>query len=162
MIILVMGVSGSGKTTVGRLLSEDLGWKYFDADDFHSPANVEKMRRGVPLTDADRGPWLESLARLIREKLDAGQPAILACSALKQTYRDKLLIDDRVRLVYLKGDYQTIGARLRDRGNHYMNPKLLTSQFETLEEPTEALELDVKLLPETLVESIKQRLNIQK
>jgi gluconokinase len=99
-----MGVTGSGKTTIGKLLSNDLGWKYFDADNFHSPANVEKMARGIPLTDEDRKPWLSRLREVIAGCLNRNESGVLACSALKKLYRDQLVIDSRVRLVYLRGD----------------------------------------------------------
>src|SRR5919206_643957 len=102
MVVVLMGVAGSGKTTIGRLLADDLGWKFYDADDFHPPANVEKMARGVPLEDADRLPWLEALRDLIRGCLERGEGAVLACSALKESYREYLLVDERVKLVYLK------------------------------------------------------------
>src|SRR3954464_8158269 len=142
MVIILMGVTGSGKTTIGRLLSKQLGWKYADADDFHSAANVEKMRSGIPLNDEDRRPWLETLRQLIRKGLEHDENIVLACSALKESYRDYLVLDDRVHLVYLKGDYETIRKRLNERHGHYMNPKLLDSQFDTLEEPTDALSVD--------------------
>jgi gluconokinase len=158
MIILLMGVAGCGKTTVGKLLSERLDWQFIDGDDFHSPDNVDKMTRGIPLNDADRRPWLEKLRALIEENLRSGRSAILACSALKQSYRDVLLVDERVRLVYLKGSYELIVVRLRDRAGHYMNPALLRSQFETLEEPHEALTVDVELLPEEIAQTIQRKL----
>jgi len=160
MIIVLMGVTGSGKTTTGRKLAKSLGWKYFDADDFHSAANVTKMRSGVPLNDEDRKPWLESLQRLIQNSLANNEPAILACSALKQSYRDVLLVDERVKLVYLKGDYNLIKERLAVRSNHYMNPALLDSQFETLEEPEDALPIDIKTPPDKIIEMIRAQLNI--
>ena len=160
MIIVLMGVTGSGKTTVGQSLAASLGWGYFDADDFHSAANVDKMRRGIPLNDADRRPWLESLQNLINESLSAGESAVLACSALRQSYRDMLLINDRVRLVYLKGNYDLIRERLGARGDHYMNPALLDSQFETLEEPDGALQIDVQLPPAAIVEKIRSDFDI--
>ena len=160
MVIILMGVTGSGKTTAGRKLAESLGWKYFDADDFHSATNVAKMKRGVPLNDEDRKPWLESLQRLIRERLADDQPAVLACSALKQTYRDVLIIDERVKLVYLKGDYDLIKARLGGRGNHYMNPALLESQFQTLEEPTGALCVDIQSPPDEIVSKIRTHFEV--
>jgi gluconokinase len=156
MVIILMGVSGSGKTTAGRKLAESLGWKYFDADDFHSAANVAKMKSGVPLNDEDRKSWLESLQRLIEESLANDQPAVLACSALKQSYRDFLIIDERVKLVYLKGDYDLIKARLSARSNHYMNPALLESQFETLEEPVGALCIDIQSPPDEVVGIIRK------
>ena len=160
MIIVLMGVTGSGKTTVGQNLAASLGWQYFDADEFHSAANIEKMKSGVPLNDADRKPWLESLQRVIRDSLKKAEPAVLACSALKESYRDMLLIDERVQFVYLKGDYDLIKERLRARSDHYMNPDLLDSQFETLEEPNDALQIDIGSSPDAIVEIIRQRLCI--
>lgn len=160
MIILLMGVTGSGKTTIGKNLSAALGWKYFDADDFHSPANVEKMRHGIPLNDSDRQPWLERLQKLIQENLALNQSAILACSALKERYRELLLIDDRVQLVYLKGDYELIENRLRARQNHYMNPQLLSSQFETLEEPHGGFQVDISSSPKNIVRTIREHLGV--
>jgi len=154
MIIVLMGVAGCGKTTVGKLLSESLNWRFIDADDFHSAENVEKMSRGIPLTDTDRRPWLEKLRSLIQEDLEAGRSTVVACSALKQSYREVLLVDGRVRLVYLKGSYDLITARLQDREDHYMNPALLQSQFETLEEPADGLTVDAALSPETIVDII--------
>jgi len=155
-----MGVTGSGKTTAGRKLAESLGWKYFDADDFHSAANVAKMKNGVPLNDEDRKPWLESLQRLIQERLANDQPAVLACSALKESYRDVLIIDERVKLVYLKGDYDLIKARLSARSNHYMNPALLESQFQTLEEPIGALCIDIQSSPGEIVAIIRTQFEV--
>lgn len=155
-----MGVTGSGKTTVGRMLSQVLGWKYFDADDFHPPANIQKMKRGIPLNDSDRMPWLEQLQLILKQSLDADEPAILACSALTQRYRELLMIDQRVRLVYLKGDHTLIEERLRGRRNHYMNPELLDSQFETLEEPTDGLHVDIKSSPQAIVELIRAQLEV--
>ena len=160
MVIILMGVTGSGKTTAGRRLAESLGWELFDGDDFHSMANVAKMKSGVPLNDEDRKPWLESLRRLIQERLANDQPAVLACSALKQTYRDILIIDERVKLVYLKGDYDLIKARLGTRSNHYMNPALLESQFETLEEPTGAFSVEIKSPPDEIVGIIRKQFNV--
>ena len=160
MIIVLMGVTGSGKTAVGQNLAASLGWQYFDADEFHSAANIEKMKSGVPLNDADRKPWLESLQRVIRDSLKNAEPAVLACSALKKSYRDMLLIDERVQFVYLKGDYDLIKERLRARSDHYMNPSLLDSQFETLEEPNDALQIDIGSSPDAIVEIIRQRLCI--
>jgi len=160
MVIILMGVTGSGKTTAGRKLAESLGWKYFDADDFHSAANVAKMKNGVPLNDEDRKPWLESLQRLIQERLANDQPAVLACSALKESYRDVLIIDERVKLVYLKGDYDLIKARLSARSNHYMNPALLESQFQTLEEPIGALCIDIQSSPGEIVAIIRTQFEV--
>ncbi|MBN1669225.1 MAG: gluconokinase [Anaerolineales bacterium] len=134
--VLVMGVSGSGKSTVGMALAEALGWDFYDADDFHPPANVSKMAQGIALDDRDRAPWLAALNAHIHDCVRRGRRIVLACSALKQTYRDQLLEGNPgIFIVYLKGDYDTIAARLQTRRGHYMSPDLLASQFEALEEP---------------------------
>src|SRR5688500_6255121 len=118
MIIIIMGVAGSGKTTIGTKLADDLGWSFYDADDFHPPDNVHKMGNGIPLTDADRQPWLDALAALIRDLLASGQSAVIACSSLKHSYRKLLRADPaQVRFVYLKADYETLLRRLHEREN---------------------------------------------
>ena len=155
-----MGVTGSGKTTVGRLLARKLGWKYFDADDFHPAGNLDKMRSGIALDDNDRQPWLEGLRDLIRDSLKSGENAVLACSALKEKYRRLLLIDERVKLVFLKGEFQLIQKRLRKRRGHYMNPALLESQFATLEEPNESIEIDISSDTAEIVRIIRRRLGV--
>ena len=155
-----MGVTGSGKTTVGRLLARKLGWKYFDADDFHPAGNLDKMRSGIALDDNDRQPWLEGLRDLIRDSLKSGENAVLACSALKEKYRRLLLIDECVKLVFLKGDFQLIRRRLRKRRGHYMNPALLESQFATLEEPNESIEIDISSDTAEIVRIIRRRLGV--
>jgi gluconokinase len=160
MIIVLMGVTGSGKTTVGRLLAEDLGWTYADADDFHSEQNLEKMKSGIPLDDADRKPWLESLRELVRDCLIRSEDAVLACSALKESYREFLLFDEQVKLVYLKGDYQVIRERLAQRRGHYMDPTLVDSQFQTLEEPLEGLRIDASSDPHVIITTIRNGLGI--
>jgi gluconokinase len=160
MIIVLMGVTGSGKTTVGKLLSAELGWNYYDADDFHSPANVEKMKRGIPLDDADRKPWLETLRDLIRNRLERAENCVLACSALKASYRDYLLINDEVRLIYLKGNHGLIQERLSDRSGHYMNAKLLDTQFEILEEPEGHVAIDASSPPAEIVKNIREHLGV--
>ncbi len=160
MIIVLMGVTGSGKTTVGRLLAEDLGWTYFDADDFHSETNIKKMKRGIPLNDTDRRPWLESLRELVRDCLIRSEAAVLSCSALKASYREFLLLDERVKLVYLKVDYQEIRERLARRRGHYIDPALLDSQFETLEEPAEGLQIDAASDPLAILRTIRSNLSI--
>lgn len=160
MVIILMGVTGSGKTTIGRLLSKELGWKYYDADDFHPRANVEKMSSGIPLNDDDRRPWLEALSDLIRHCLERGENAVLACSALKESYRKFLLVDEKVKLIYLKGDRDLIQKRLNARRGHYMNPALLDSQFEALEEPKRDWNVDVSLSPDEIIKAIKSYLRI--
>lgn len=159
-VIVLIGVSGSGKTTIGRLLSEELGWKYYEGDDFHPQPNIEKMKNGIPLDDADRTPWLETLRDLIRNCLERGDSAVVACSALKESYREILLVDERVNLIYLKGDYELIRQRLRKRRGHFLDPKLLDSQFAALEEPTAAMQVDVSLNPGEIVKSIRSGLRL--
>jgi carbohydrate kinase (thermoresistant glucokinase family) len=157
--IVVMGVSGSGKTTVARLLAGRLGWAFAEADEFHSPANVAKMRAGVALNDDDRRPWLAAIADRIDSAREANEPIVVTCSALKRRYRD-ILVASRpdVALVYLKGDYDTIAQRMAARPHHYMPVSLLKSQFEALEEPAadeHAIVLDIRRTPEELVDRIK-------
>jgi len=158
--IVVMGVSGSGKTTVARLLAGRLGWRFAEADEFHSAANVAKMRGGVPLTDEDRAPWLAAIASYIDDAIASGRLAVVTCSALKRRYRD-VIIGSRpgVALVYLKGDYDTIAKRIAARPHHYMPVSLLKSQFEALEEPAgpeEAIVVSVDLPPDEIVREILQ------
>ena len=163
--VVVMGVSGCGKTTVGARLAARLGWDYAEADNFHSQANVAKMRSGVPLGDADRWPWLDSLADWIDTRRRAGRHCVVACSALKRAYRDRLARGhDDVRFVYLRGEHDTIARRLAGRTGHYMPLSLLGTQFETLEEPAEderALSLDIGEPPEALVEAIVTSLGLR-
>jgi gluconokinase len=153
MIVVVMGVCGCGKTTVGRALADRLGWRFFDADDFHPQANVAKMAAGAALTDEDRVPWLDRLAAEMRAVARTGQHAVLACSALKESYRQRIArgIESAdggeafdVRVVYLKGDVETIEPRLALRSGHYMPPSLLASQFAALEEPVDAVVIDIR------------------
>jgi gluconokinase len=156
VIVIVMGVSGCGKTTVGRALAGRLGCEFLDADDFHPPENVAKMRGGTPLTDADRAGWLARLRAEIEARLASGANAVLACSALRESYRARLRRPgEPVHLAYLRGDFDTIAARLAARAGHYMPPSLLRSQFATLEEPgPEAIVVPVELPPEQAVARI--------
>ena len=160
MIVVLMGVSGSGKTTVGRLLSERLGWPLQDADDFHPPANIEKMRAGIPLTDDDRWPWLDRLNGLLRIKDSNRENALLACSALKQKYRDRLAAGCRdLRWVHLKGSFELIESRLKARKGHYMKAGLLESQFATLEEPVDAITAEIAAGPEAIADAVAEALD---
>jgi gluconokinase len=160
MVIILMGVTASGKTTVGRLLAMESGYQFADADDFHPRANIDKMQRGIPLNDADRQPWLETLRDLIRRCLAEHRDTVLACSALKEAYRRYLLIDPQVRLVYLKADRDLIRQRLLQRRGHFMNPALVESQFTTLEEPNDAVWVDASLSPREVVASLRRQLQI--
>lgn len=149
---LVMGVSGSGKTSVGVALARHLGWDFFDADDFHSPANISKMAASIPLTDTDRISWLILLHHQLEATLKTGGHPVLACSALRETYRRQLLDSlNGMRIIYLKGTYTQINARMSKRDDHYMKPGMLKSQFEVLEEPTDALVIDIDLPVDEIV-----------
>jgi gluconokinase len=152
MVIVLMGVSGTGKTAVGTRLARALGGEFVEGDDHHPPANIEKMRSGVPLDDADRQPWLETLSREIGKWLDAGKTVVLACSALKQRYRDILKAGrPGVRFVHLKADPDLIRSRLAQRRGHYMPASLLDSQFAALEEPADAITVSVEGTPDAIV-----------
>ena len=164
MIVIVFGVSGAGKTTIGKLLAEELGWQFYEADDFHPRANIEKMRSGRPLTDEDRWPWLERLREQIMPSLAAKENAVLACSALKRVYREHLRVSGDVKFVFLRGDYALIERQLRRRRGHFMNPALLQSQFADLEEPQpdeDVLTIDLGRSPQELVDEIKAKLNLR-
>jgi gluconokinase len=160
MIVVVMGVTGSGKTTVGSLLAQRLGWEFADADDFHSAANKEKIRHGIPLTDADRDPWLAALHQQITQWLAEKRNVVLACSALKQSYREALGTGPDVKFVYLKGSYELIDQRLLHRKGHFADDQILASQFATLEEPSGAITVDIHPPPEEIVTEICRRLGL--
>ncbi len=155
MFYIIMGVSGSGKSTVGRLLSDRTGWNFYDADNFHPPENIAKMSRGIPLSNSDRQPWLNKLQELIDRTLDSKSNAILACSALKSSYRDILQRDIRdIVWIYLRGDYEEIKTRIEQRQGHFLQANLLRNQFETLEEPENAITIDIALSAATIVDRI--------
>ncbi|MBW4629208.1 MAG: gluconokinase [Brasilonema octagenarum HA4186-MV1] len=161
MIILVMGVSGSGKSSIGQLLADSLDWEFSDADAFHSPENIEKMRHGIPLNDLDRVPWLLALQQAIQQWLQENKNMVLACSALKASYRQVLVLDEkRVIVVYLKGSFELIQKRLQQRHGHFMGEKLLKSQFDALEEPSGAVTVDISEPLEVIVQNIRVSLGI--
>ncbi len=160
-LILLTGVAGSGKSTVGRLLAAALGWTYHEADDFHSAANKAKMAGGQPLTDADRAPWLAAIRAAMDASVSAGQPAVFTCSALKAGYRHVLLDGlPGARLVYLAGDRDLLLARLQGRSGHYMKPAMLDSQLAALEPPAGGLTLDIRQPPDALVAEIRRQLGL--
>ncbi len=155
MIVIVMGVTGAGKTTIGRALATALGCEFHDGDDLHSEASKLKMHRGIALDDSDRAPWLAAIRQLIEAMLSEGRDGVVACSALKQSYRDQIVVaPSRVKIVYLKGSKEMIAEWLRNRGAHFMNPDLLQSQFDTLEEPRDAIVVDIAAAPEAIVNEI--------
>lgn len=160
MIVIVMGVVGAGKTTVGSLLAKQLGWYFADADDYHSPANVDKIRHGIPLTDDDRVPWLEKLRlQIIRWNVNE-ENAVLACSALKRSYRAELCASPNIHFVYLEGTRELIAQRLSARHGHFANSAILDSQFADLEEPESGLRVDITQSPERMVAEIRQKLGL--
>jgi gluconokinase len=154
-----MGVVGAGKTTVGSLLALKLGWQFADADDFHSAANINKIRHGLPLGDSDRAPWLAALRNAILRWNADGLNAVLACSALKGKYRDELRADG-VQFVYLKGNYELIEQRLRTRRGHFASDSILKNQFEDLEKPDDAITVEIDKTPEAIVSEIIEKLKL--
>jgi gluconokinase len=162
VVVIIMGAAGAGKSTVGAALAVALGWSFIDADDFHTPANIERMRAGVGLSDEDRGPWLARVRQAILEHTARRQPVVVACSALKRRYREILTagVDDP-RLVYLQADEMLLKNRLRNRRGHFAGPALATTQLHDLEAPQdEALYVDASLAPLVLVTDIRRALNI--
>jgi gluconokinase len=158
-----MGPAGSGKTTVGRLLAAQLSWEFADGDDFHPPANVAKMSRGIPLTDEDRLPWLQSIHEAMRHWQAQGKSVVIACSALKRSYRDLLGVDSNAKnfkLVYLKGTFDLLLERLHSRAGHYMKEQMLASQLADLEEPSDACTVDISSSPEQIVSEIRKRFGL--
>ncbi len=161
-VLIVMGVSGAGKTRFGTALAAALGWDFADADDYHPAGNIAKMRAGTPLSDADRAPWLASLRAEIDRRLEKNRPLVLACSALKQDHRRMLRADDaqRVRFIHLDGPAELIAARLALRTGHYMPAALLGSQFAALEAPTDALRIDISITTEGQVAAARTALGL--
>jgi gluconokinase len=160
MILILMGPTGAGKTTVGEILSRELGWEFADADNFHSPQNVAKMSTGIGLTDDDRKPWLAALRHKIEQWISAGQNGILACSALKEAYRKELSVGPQVKWIYLKGSFEEISQRVAARQGHYAKKELVVSQFAALEEPTDAITIDVNRSPEEIARAIRGVLGV--
>jgi len=160
MIVIVMGVVGAGKTTVGRLLAEQIGWEFADADDFHPASNIDKIRNGIALSDDDRAPWLKSLRAAIAHWIADKHDVVLACSALKGSYRRELEVGSEVRFVYLKGSASQIAERLRSRHGHFADEQILASQFADLEEPEGAVTVDVSLTPPQIVTEIREKLRL--
>jgi gluconokinase len=160
MIILLMGVTGSGKSAVGKRLALELGWRFLEGDDFHSAGNIQKLRQGEPLSDEDRKPWLEAIREAIGASIERGENTVVACSALKETYRRMLEISEQINFVYLKATLSLIQERLKNRAGHFMNPNLMQSQFDTLEEPEEALQIDAGLTPTEIVQVIRNKLSV--
>ncbi|MGH9504715.1 MAG: gluconokinase [Terriglobales bacterium] len=158
MIVVVMGVTGAGKTTIGVLLGQRLGWEFVDADSFHSPANIEKIRHGIALDDADRAPWLKSLREAMEDWAAEHKNVVLACSALKRSYRAELWIAGETRFVFLKGSYELIDQRLRHRHGHFASESILASQFAALEEPEDAITVDIDQSEEEIVAEIRRQL----
>ena len=160
MVIVFTGVSGAGKTTVGKLMAQELGWPFYEGDDYHPAVNIEKMIRGVALTDEDRRPWLEALRALIATILARGDNAVVACSALKQSYRAMLRSAGAVVFVHLKVNRKLVRERLQNRQGHFMNPGLVDSQFATLEEAQTALTMDAALPPDEIVRQVRRALSV--
>jgi gluconokinase len=160
MIIIVMGVVGAGKTTVGKLLAAQLEWEFADADNYHPPSNIEKMRQGISLDDGDRLPWLRQLRAVLANWRSQRRNGVLACSALKKSYRDELTIGDEVQFVHLRGSAELIATRLRLRKGHFANDQILASQFADLEEPESAISVDIARPAEQIVAEIRKKLGL--
>jgi len=160
MIVLVMGTTGAGKTTVGKLLAEKLNWTFLDADDFHPATNIAKMKQGIPLTDADRVPWLAAIHEELARQNAAGKDCVLACSALKNGYRETIGAGLPMKTVYLKGSYEEMRAHILARHGHFAGEGILAGQFRDLEEPSDAIVVSVHHAPENIVEEVLRELKL--
>lgn len=158
MVVLLMGTTGAGKTTIGQMLGRQLGWTFLDADDFHPAANIEKMKRGIPLTDADRAPWLAAIHAELLRRTVFGESIVLGCSALKQKYRDQLAAGLEMTVVYLKGSYEEMLRHIEGRHGHFAGAAILAGQFADLEEPQNAIVIDVSKTPEEIVTQLGRKL----
>jgi len=161
MIVIVMGVVGAGKTTVGKTIAGQLGWDFADADDFHPASNIEKIRKGIGLSDADREPWLDRMRAAIVQWIGARRNVVLACSALKESYRRRLQVGPEVRFVYLKGSAELIAERLRSRHGHFANEQILGSQLADLEEPDSALTVEISDTPSEIANKVRKGLGLE-
>jgi len=160
VVVIIMGTTGAGKTTVGTMLAAQLNWQFADADGFHPPANIEKMSHGIPLNDADRAPWLAAMRKAILEWIAVGKNVMLACSALKRAYRDELRPSPEIKIVYLKGSYALFAERIRQRHGHFAGEGILAGQFADLEEPVDAIMVDAAKSPEEIVAEIRKQLGL--
>jgi gluconokinase len=160
VIVIIMGTTGAGKTTIGTLLAARLNWQLADADTFHPPANIDKMSHGTPLNDTDRAPWLEAMRKAILEWIAAGKNVVLACSALKRDYRNELRPSPEVKIIYLKGNYALFAERIHHRHGHFAGEDILAGQFADLEEPEDAITVDAALPPQQIVTEIRKQLGL--
>lgn len=154
-----MGVSGSGKTTVGKAVSNKFGWKYYEGDEYHPAENVEKMKNWIPLNDEDRLPWLLSLRKVIEEAISKRENIVISCSALKEAYRKILKVSEEVKFIYLKGSYDLIRKRMEERIPHFFKPEMLKSQFDVLKEPQQAIEIDISKSSESIIGDLIDKIN---
>jgi gluconokinase len=160
VVVIIMGPTGAGKTTIGTLLAKQLNWQFADADSFHPPANIEKMSKGIPLNDADRAPWLAAMRKAILDWIAAGRNVVLACSALKRAYREELRPSPEVKIVYLKGTYALFAERIHRRHGHFAGEGILAGQFSDLEEPGDAITVDAAQSSEQIVAEIRKQLGV--
>ena len=158
MVVLLMGTTGAGKTTIGQMLARQLGWTFLDADDFHPAANIEKMTKGIPLTDEDRVPWLAAIHAELLRRSALVEDVVLGCSALKQKYRDALSAGLEMKVVYLKGSYEEMLLHIQGRRGHFAGAAILAGQFADLEEPKDAIMMDVSKTPEEIVAELRLKL----